>query len=392
MLPINELALTILSLDTLRSIVGIDPYHFWGMTFQGHEDLQTCDKCFAHYRWLSSDKVGRHDVINACVEAEQAVADILGYYPGYKYSSYEEVRLIKPRQVVRYTPTPYTLQTDWRKISQVGALTYTSIQAAKAVVYVADVDDVSISQTVDAGTVPCEIVVCYPGTTIEIRPVDVSVSGVTATILLKRWLMNDPDNWESGECVDASDSANLLQTVDIYRKWYDPSSQIMMAWEPDVRRCGCFLNSGSTDGCVVCQGATQSACAIRNDFDLGFIAWQLADWNATTEEYDRSASCHSRFPDLGYVNYLHGAPPDPGQCYMSKLWSRLVTILTVCNMDTRMCSCSNIQGFTEYWREEISKSQESHSYVLSQSATESPIGGHRRGHVHVWDAIRRKIE
>ncbi len=390
MLP-DEMALTIMPLDTLRSIVGVDPYHFWGMTYAGHPISQTCDKCFAHYRWTSKDATARHDIINACVEAEQLFADILGFYPGYKYADYEEVYLEKPRQVARYTPTPYTLQTRWRKISQVGDETYTIIQAAKAVVYVAS-DDVSISQTVTVGTIPCEVVVCYPGTTVEIRPIDVSVSGVTATILVKRWLMGDPDNWDSGDCIDASDSSNLLQTVDIYRKWYDPSSQVMMAWEPNVRRCGCFVNSGTTEGCVVCQGATQSACALRHDFDLGFIAWQLADWNATTEEYDVASACFTRYPDLGYVNYLHGVPPDPGHCYMSRMWARLVTVLTICNLDTRMCSCSNIQNFVNYWREELGKSTEDRSHTMSQSATESPIGGSRRGHIHVWDAIRRKME
>lgn len=386
-----ELFNTILPLDTARAIMGIDPYHFWQMTYTGHPTSQTCAGCYTHHRWQQADSVGRHDMLNAIVESEQTLADILMFYPGPKYTELEDVRLKKPRQIVQYQLTPYKLFTEYKKIQQVGQLTYTTIELDKALAYPASGDDVTITQTVTAGVAACEVIICYPGTFVEIRPIEISISGTTATITVKRWLMGDPDNWADDVCVDAADTSNLLSSVDIYRKWYDPSLQITLVWEPYIHRCGCL----NLTTCTVCQNSSITACAVRDEYNLGVVAWQAATWNATTEAYEDAAlicSLTNRFPDIAYINYLHGAPPDRGECYMSRMWSRLVTILANANMDDAPCACSNVLNFSRYWREDMGKSSDTRSFLVSSSGTESMLGGHRRGHLHVWDAIRRKIE
>ena len=64
-----------------------------------------------------------------------------------------------------------------------------------------------------------------------------------------------------------------------------------------------------------------------------------------------------------------------------------MTILTVANLDGTMCACRNIQRFTEYWREDLSKSTENRSYNMSQSAIESMI--YREGlHIKPYNTAR----
>lgn len=381
---VDDLSRTILPLDDFRRFAGIEPYHFWQMRGSSFATIECAGDCWKHWSWTDR-RIGRLDLIDAIESAEKDFADVLDYWPGPKYDE-ETVRLQKPTQSILYNLTPFKLFTKYHNIRQVGKLTYTDISLGFNIVPFYDAtDNVMFTVTVAATTTECEVIVAYAGTTVEIRPIDVSISGTTATIIIKKWLLGNPDNWD-GECF-ADDVSNLLQTVDVYRRWYDVADQITMAWEPGIRSCNCSV----LGTCQICVHNTCTACALQGDYAVGAVAWQLATYIDDSWSVSNCSSCghQNRWPDLAYVNYLHGA--DPGvDCNMARDWKRLVTILAVTNLYSAPCDCDNVINFFRYWREDLSKSTEERTYSLGSTDMEG-LFGKLRGQVHAMRAVKRRL-
>lgn len=390
MADLNDLSLTLMPLDFFRKEVGIDPYHFWQMSHPDHS-LLGCDECYVHYRWQNSDAPSRYTFLDVIMSAENMFADILRYWVAPKFNQAEEIRILKPRQPVMMNITPTKVFTEWRHVRRVGLQTFTPLGEDVVPVYTAS-DDVTITVLgIASGVAACEIVVTYPNTEVEIRPISVSLSSGTATITVKKWLMGDPDLWESSDCIAINAAvpfgANLLAAVDVHRKWIDPSQQITMAWEPDIYKCGCL-----DAACQVCLLATQTACALRGNYKEGAIGWQLADWNATDEEYNaatRPCDNSNLWPDLAYVNYLHGLAPV--NCYMSPKWTREVTILAIAELDSEPCGCDHVVNFFRHWREDLGKSTEAASHVLGSTDIENPWVLTNKGHLRAWRTVKQNI-
>jgi len=394
---VDDFGKTILPVDNYRRLMGIDPYHFWQMTRTGHP-LQGYSHIYPHERWMYAEQAmpgrttkrgpGRLDIIQSVSDAEEKIAGYtpLNTYPGPKYIDNEEVRLVKPSQVVLYNRTPYFMQVEWRHVQYVGEQTYTPLDTAVALTYGAG-DDVTLSVTVVAGTPANEVVVCYEGTEVQIRPISVTVTGTTADITLKRWLCGKPEDWEDAATIDADDEvANLLGAVDVYRVRIDPSAQIVLAWEPEIRYCGCL-----GEDCAVCQAATRDACASRKNYKEGLIGWQLAEWSETELEYRASQYRfpYTRFPDLAYLSYLHGFATG-GERYMSRKWAMAVAYLASALQADYVWDVTSQPEIVYHWRQDMSKPQEFGSFNVSPSDIDNPFGS-MRGGIYAWKLVKEAV-
>lgn len=369
---IADLDQTALPVDDFRKVMGIDPWHFWQMRTPAG-----CSGVYTHYRYTGENGPGRYDYIQAINMAEQQLAQKLNYWPGLKYEQAEEIRLVKPRQPVLYNRTPMQLETRWHHVMNVGLRTWTLLDEAVAVAYGAS-EDVVLSIVVPAGTVAGEVVVCYATTQTAIRPIKVTISAGNANITIKKWLMADPELWDTDDLIDPTDNDNFLSSVDIYRVTFNSQQAVLLAWEPEVQACGCLEET-----CVTCSNATHLACAVRGDWKHGLIGWQAAEY--ANARWTNHAFPSTRYPDLAYVNYQHGAYPYPSR-YVSPYWQQVIAHFAVCFLDEADCGCGDTLSSIRHWMEDLALIKENSSRTLGQSATDNPFGS-MRGQIAAWNAV-----
>lgn len=373
---------TLLPLDNFRRFMSLDPYLFWQMEYTGHQEEGHLYR-ICHNRWQNDAQrgPGRYDIIDALIQAEEAISEFDEWFawPAPKYIEEEESRLIKPNDFT-YMGVPYTLMTNYWKIQSVGAQTWDLIEADVALAY--DGDDVTCDVTIDAGTTEDEVVICYPDTTVPIRPISVSISGTTATITLKRWLCGDPDLWDVGDAIDATDVGNLLSEVDVYRVWIDPSDQITIIWEPTRADC-------NTTG--ICGGNAMAACASTKDKDIGVVGWQVGEYDDDTEKWAATDWPVSRFPDLAKTNYTAGMPTS-GDRYMSRKMQAIVCKLAAGNLADYVYDAASRPEILYYWMEDFSEpiSGELAQRRISPGHLDNPFGT-KRGQVDAWKAMKSLV-
>lgn len=379
----DDLLSSTLQLEQFRQVLGINPYHFWQMRFTKHP-YNGCSESYTHYRYLGERGPGRYDIIQAINTAESMLSGLLNYKLGYNYAQHEHVVLPVPKQLT-YRVSPYTFQTRWEKVLEVGQRVWDLIESV-TFWSVGDPDTMaeSISFTVAlAEDIPaCELKVCYQGTQVPIEPVEISVSGLVATIVIKRWLLGKPSDWEDGAVIDANSLANLINTVDVYHVWLDPSRQITLAWQPEFNLCGC---GGAT--CPVCSLAMQSACATPGIFKVGVIAWQPATYYPELG-YTGVSLVMPRYPDMAWINYSHGVIDE--KCTMPSYWRRVVTLLALTYLDNGACGCADVANVYSYWQEDLAKVSERQTFNLGPSEMDNPLGK-RRGAINAWQAVKQAI-
>lgn len=373
-MQIDDLTRTILPLDYFREVLGIQPYHFWQLTTTRHR-FEGCSSVYSHERWLSDHGPGRNDFIMAINAAEAMLANVLGYQVGPMYSE-ETIDLALPKVF------GYKHKTAWQHINVVGKLTYTTLSAAVAPNYNNPADWVTLS--VNVGNVSaCEVIVCYPGTFVEIRPIDVTVASGTATIKIRRWLLGNPANWENGDAHDADVAGNMLATVDVLRKWYDVTQQANLLWEPSISDCGCL-----EPGCAICSLSSVTACVTEADYAEGIVDCRPASYDSEQGKYVAvTALPQYRRPDMVRINYYHGLLDG---CWMPVAWRKTVTVLAVSMLDSGVCGCADVVNAVQYWQRDLNESTPSGTFMLGQSEMEGAFGK-KRGALHAWNAVKLAI-
>ena len=84
---------TLLSLDRYAAVLGIPPPHF----NQGFSNVifpitASCPAVWFQYAWQNYDSVSREDLALEIANAEQDIADVLGYWPAPKWIAQEAHR------------------------------------------------------------------------------------------------------------------------------------------------------------------------------------------------------------------------------------------------------------------------------------------------------------
>ena len=400
---------THLSLEKFAKILGIHPLHFNQVYVPDIAESRTCDQPIFQYSWQSADRIGREELANVIATAEAQLINYLGYYPMPAWIAREEVFLPRPWAPELFNSSGRdrrgfmnTLATRYKNVVDGGQRAVSLISAGVAIVYTdEDGDGYKETATITVATTVTEIdeiALFYPSLPAvdsnQIKDLtSVIISGGVATIKCRReqLVLNvfleslDPTG------LNGLTDSNFLTTIDVYRLYNNPQSQVQLIW--DATAVDCYCNGD--DSCPECGFTVQDGCLTVRDSAIGRISLRPANWNTTTLQFDSTTYATSREPDRARVWYRSGwrnmslATPDIS---MDPLWERVITYLTASLLDRPICTCRPIQAQIQHWAEDLGKSLStpgaSVSFNLSARKVDNPFGT-TRGALYAYEVANR---
>lgn len=231
------------------------------------------------------------------------------------------------------------IQLSRKHLIAIGSKATTTIESGATVtlrdLYSSIIDPVII--TVDDGEtyVADEIIICYPGEEVEIRPSSVSVSGTTVTIKIPRSrLVKTELNDNRSDHLYYINDDNFLETVDVKRMYTDPATGIEYVWPKSQLRQYCTPN---------CDEVIQTGCAQT----LGHRAKRIANITTFPVNWSDGVATGTKFsqrcnPRYVRVSYLSGV--------QNSIRSELLTARYAHTlMPNKPCSCPLVE---QYWHED----------------------------------------
>lgn len=404
-----------LPLDVWAKNMGLNPLHFNGVYIEDRPPA-TCEQPWLQFAWQTADRVGREEIARAILQAEADIERFLGYrlLPAWEEDEWRDTVRPTQKELFNLTSTEIrsfaqAVKANWGHMVTGGVRANELLEADSTITYTDPDGDgyaelATVTATVVAGQDPCEIRIYFPVSNgmvatgaedqWEIRPTNVSVSGTTATITFRRELAVLPE-LQLDIVPDADDShlrgvigtvdANFLATVDVYRVYNDPQTQVLMMWE--TLGLGCDNCAGN--GCAQCQYSTQTGCfTARGDIKQGLVGYRPATWNSTNLEFDAAALAVARQPDIVRLWYFAGLREKGLTCSileMSKEWEQVVSRYATAILDRMVCACTNVHSNVEYWQQDLAIRGKEGLFV-PRDQLDNPFGT-RRGAVAAWQKV-----
>lgn len=384
--------ITGLSLDQWGDILGISPWDLNQFSYPAAKGAQCTDVLFQYP--YQRDHLSREEIARAIADAEAMLAEELHYWPYPRYIVNEEVQYPRPhqRQLYGFSGTPRgewkTVPLQWHRYMSGGVFNRTLLGDTVSIT-LTDPDGDTVKElftavlTVPAGTNPAEIGLYFTPTDRlgeplseiwRIRPVNVTVSGTTATITGHSTLLVKPvlTQGVNVEKLDAKVETNYVATLEGWRVFTDTSAtaelpyQGVAAWKniPDCTQdCTfeikelCLGEHSNSQGRVFASFGTPSS-------------WPFPD----------------REPDRLYVNYVAGMPLVNGK--MEAEMARIVTYLSVSLLANEKCGCERTNRIIAQWRERITRfvdiSNKAAAYSESTNTFPMTVGGQ-----YAWKRVIR---
>lgn len=384
---------TLLPIDQWARVMQLNPWWFnqWGRGLP-KPDTANCPHVFFQFSW-QQDFMSRELIAETISAAENVIAQHLDYWPAPKYILDEPVQFPRPANR-SMAPYGYTNQgrrkavnLDWKKVQGGGVLGRTEINAAAAVNRsdpdgdgLPELFTVAVATTV---TNPDEIGIYFTDSdrnnepiaeTWRIRPVRVTISGGIATIKGHASMLAVPDEqlkYTAAKAgLDASNAANYVTTVAVYRVYRDDSYDVdagtsrqgYAMWES-----GCDTPPCSSDAGPVCIGP--------RDPEIGYV-WV---------DYDLG-NCFNRAPDRLSISYLAGQPLENGQ--MNKALADAVARLATAMLPVEKCGCEQTERIMAYWRETGPAPGEGLRETLTGVGDNGTPFGAQRGARYAWNVVK----
>lgn len=356
---------TWLPLDRWAEIIGIHPLHWNGLHSNDLIPGTVCGDMYFQYSWQHSDRVGHEDIAMAIQQAEMDISAEVGFnlLPDW----IKEERLPYPHPGV---PGVYNLwgtnpngmfksvELKRGHVISGGVKTKSVIEAGATYVR-SDVDSDGFQETctvtvATSVTDENEIALFYPAQSAadewEIRPIKVTISGGNAIIVFKIWQIaaaNKMDVFDP-EPLDAEDNASYETTVDVYRVYNDPATQVQFMWENNLG-----INCCGSSTCYACQMSTQAGCFHLRDARLGLAVPAPGSWDSDEEKFTAGEWYACREPDQIRFWYYSGFQDKNlarSKVEMAKFWEYAVAFYAASKLDRPLCGCSNVNQFVERWR------------------------------------------
>lgn len=389
---------TWLSLDRWAQIIGTDPLHFNGIYTSLRPIRSGCDDLWMQYDWQNTQKVSRESLAEAIRDAEDMVANYVGYnlLPDWRTDERDITERPAMRELfdtgINVRGYRKSVRADRGHIISGGQKARTVIEAGSAITRSdADGDGYNELCTVSVSTSITdtnEIRAFFPGKSgadeWEIRPLEsVTANGTTATLTFKIWQVVDPDLWEALDAsgIDGDTAGNFETTVDVYRVYNDISQMVQFLWEP-FPRCSC----GGSTTCTVCQFSTQYGCLHTRDARLGRFAYSPATYDSDTGSYTETDYINTRGPDrvrLWYYSGWQNKSLDRPHVQLDPYWEKVVSRLAIALMDRELCVCDNVLEFYKHWRENVSEANVNRTFNVTFSDLGNEFGP-TRGGIYAW--------
>lgn len=380
---------TWLSLDEFAAILGINPLAFNGLASNRFNNI-TCGDIFFQYDWQHSDRIGRDTIAQAIQQAEMEISAEAGFNLMPAWTEGERIEYPQPAVPGGYGVGGLNPRGMWKSVEarrgyliSGGVRTKTLIEAGAAIVRTdADGDGYAETCTVTIATSLTDINdirIYYPGEggadEWEIRPAKVTLSGGNAVIVFKAWQVPDADQLErlDADPLDGDAAASYETTVDVYRVYNDPSTQLQFIWENVP-----YMTDSCCGSCVACQLGTQAGCFHLRDTRLGMVVPVPASWNAGSQSFDATEWSVCREPDqvrLWYVSgYIDQRVARP-YVELSPYWKAAVAYFAASKFDRPVCGCSNVAQFIDKWRRDAAfSSQEEGGFSVTAEMMSNKLG------------------
>lgn len=409
----------LLPLDVFRKEMSYNPYHFWGLTNSTVPITSACNALIKQYGWQDADAAGRNEILQAIESAEQKITKYLGYAPAPRYVSntiawphYHNNNLWRwgyfdasGRLVGVKMPEGYiqAAGVESRTLIGTAAVTYSDADGD-------GLDDTFVLTIATTVTDASQIAVYFKSTDRldnesvgekwRILPVSVSISGGTATIRGRSWLLVKPIRYEgvSVNPLNPSLVTNFVTELEVYQRTTSTNgettdtAQAVLLWE--TVPCGgwfCCSNlsytpaDSSLDPAAVgmaiarvgirdaVNGVVVPAEAVRN---ASSGLWYAVDWHTYRE------------PDRATVRYLAGYPLESdGQ--MNTLFRQVVARMAAAEMAQKLCSCDSANRQLYHWQFDLALTDGENNvkFQVTEKDLDNPFGT-RRGQVYAWKQLR----
>lgn len=390
---------TWLSLDRWAEIIGLNPLNFNQLSSERLFPNNVCGDVFFQQDWQHSDRIGRDTIAMAIQQAELEIAAEAGFNLLPDWISEERLTYPQPAVPMAYGSAVNvrwfgkSIELHKGHVISGGVRAKTLIQAGAAVTRQDDDTDgyaetcvVTVATSV---TDAQEIRAYYPAKSgadgWEIRPIRVTISGGNANIQFKAWQIAAANKMDAldGEVLDADTASNYETTVDIYRVYNDPSTQVQFMWE------GC--DGDCCGSCVACQFGTQAGCFLLRDPRLGFAVPSPGSWNADDDEFDSAEYSACREPDQVRFWYWSGYKDlNLARPYtdMAPYWEYPVAYYAASKFERDVCGCSNVNQFIEKWRRDIAFTNSAGSFTSTPELLSNKLGT-SMGAVYAWKRIHQ---
>jgi hypothetical protein len=425
--------MNLLSLEEFRRVLGWSPWHFFGLSDTTYTPVNdACDDRLREYAWQRTDAAGRAEIAEAIESAERMLRGYLGFDVAPRY---REDTLPWPR----YYDTSRERHANWDAtgrfiapriplgayVQAVGVESLTlvdtvSVAGADLVFTDADGDglyDTFTATVATAETDPDQIALYHAaanrldgeaaGERWRIRPVSVSISGGTATIIGRLWLLVRPVLYEgvgagAPDPTDITAAGPYAQSLEVYQRETNPDgvtredAQAVVIWETTPCHgwwCCCDSCSDATlDPTNSPRDPAATAYALARagirDGAGGRVGIGEALRNATTGIWAAQSWGACREPDRVIVRTYAGYPLEGGQ--MDRRFQRIVARLGMAELARPLCACEHANRELHRWQFDLARSSgnndEQFGYI-SREDLSNPFGT-RRGHVRAWKDVR----
>lgn len=428
---------SLLALEDFRRIIGLHPYYFWNLTTGGVEPRYPNDRpgsvCLAYirkYGWQGADYLGRDDIERAIETAEGKLRDWLGFSVAPEY---REDTVLWPR----YYDTTRSRYANWDTsgrfisvalpygggyVQALGIERLTSIGTVTTggggLVY-SDEDGDGLSDTftitIATSVTDTSKLAVYLAAADRlddegiserwrIRPVRVSISGGTATIIGRYWLLAKPILYEGilAQPLDPTIAGNFVSSLLVYERTTDPTgtsvdnAQANVIWETEPCHgwwCCCsgcsggpsYIPNASTD--PASYGIAAARAGLRDPI-MGRVTVGEALYNASSGYWTAMSWGACREPDRALIRHYSGYPLDTnGQ--MAQKFQMIVARLAAAEMTKPLCSCEPANKLVHEWSFDLARvgGANEERFSISEENLSNPFGS-KRGQVYAWEAVR----
>jgi hypothetical protein len=396
---------TWLPLDRWAEIIGIHPLHFNGLTLDSLPQDTICGMVWFQHSWQHADRVGHEDLAIAIQQAEQQIAAEVGYNLLPDWTKEERIPYALPVQPGVYNlnglnPRGMLNSVELKRghVISGGLKTKSVISAGESYVRTdADSDGFAETCTVTVATTITdanEIALFYPAKNgedaWEIRPIKVSFSGGNAIITFNVWLISAANQMSvfDAEPLDADLDASFESTVDVYRVYNDPSTQVQFMWENGSPLSCCC----GTSTCLACQFGTQAGCFHLREPRIGIAVPAPGSWDSDNDRFNAAEWGGCRGPDQARFWYYSGFEDKNltrSKVEMASYWEYAVAFYAASLLDRSVCGCSNVQEFIDKWRMDVSMNEfEGTTVTVTPELLMNKLGT-TVGAIYAWKRVQQ---